>query len=227
MRTDKTNCGVCGNRCSEPYCVEGQCSPCPSGMTMCDGKCVYLGSDRSNCGACGTQCAEPTPFCGGGQCSCPPERTICGGTCAYVPYDAANCGACGNACTGPTPYCVEGRCSPCASSQQSMCNGVCAPILMDSSNCGACGNVCPTGTVCSNGQCFGCGQNQCLTPGGGYPNTWFCDSKNSDLNCGACGNSCFSPLYICVSGWCQLKSCTPGSTLLMTPMEEAAAPPCR
>lgn len=43
LNGDSANCGRCGNVCSgETTCQGGQCKPCPSGLTFCEGVCVDL-----------------------------------------------------------------------------------------------------------------------------------------------------------------------------------------
>lgn len=72
---DPRNCGGCGNVCGEstPYCNQGTCGVCPSGMALCGGQCISILWDNANCGACGVVC--------------PSDQTCTGGYCQYSePY---------------------------------------------------------------------------------------------------------------------------------------------
>lgn len=72
LDVDPAHCGGCSNACAIPEggttsCVSGACVPhCPSGATLCGGRCVVTRSDPNNCGTCGQAC--PSGICTGGAC---------------------------------------------------------------------------------------------------------------------------------------------------------------
>jgi hypothetical protein len=53
---------------------DGNCSPCPSGQTLCQGQCVDESTDSKNCGACGNACSTQD-CCSKGSCV---AETVCG-----------------------------------------------------------------------------------------------------------------------------------------------------
>ena len=71
LKTDKNNCGSCGNACAD---------------ACCNGVCVDTTSDDANCGSCGASCT------GGNTC--------CSSSCVDTKTDLVNCGACGASCNG-------------------------------------------------------------------------------------------------------------------------------
>jgi hypothetical protein len=71
VKTDASNCGVCGNACptGTPFCVASACAAsCASGQIACGTSCVNPANDPMNCGACGKVCPSTAPFCSAGAC---------------------------------------------------------------------------------------------------------------------------------------------------------------
>jgi len=82
LATDDTNCGTCGNVCSQPggrmylgYCSRGTCEwQCAAGRADCNGNSddgceVNTMSDPQNCGGCGIVCdGIAGQACAGGRC---------------------------------------------------------------------------------------------------------------------------------------------------------------
>jgi hypothetical protein len=210
-----------GQVCSQ---VGGQCS-CPTGTTLCGGKCAVTRTDPNNCGACGNACSPGDRCCAGvcvscpirGECvgdqpacACPPERpSICvlGGT---------RIAACFNLKTGDqgTGFC--GTCGFICAEGQDCCNGVCQNLQDDPANCGRCGLLCTTAPggnpACCHGNCvdlnhdaancghcrLGCGPAQrCINAvcKGGPP----CQGGRCDPSC-----TCPLPGETCVRGFCSL-----------------------
>lgn len=93
LKTDKANCGMCGNACTD-VCCNGSCvdstsdnancgscgSACMNGNTCCSSSCVDTNSDKSNCGTCGSSCSGT---CTNGQCMQMCQVDL--GTCAHSP----------------------------------------------------------------------------------------------------------------------------------------------
>lgn len=169
--SNPNNCGACGNECAPGTpCIVGQCG-CPSGLLLCDGKCIDPRSDDLNCGTCGNICFPPADACdpvqpntgygcragtcmkkctsNAADCNNDMEQTTCAGDgCEVIGLDTEeNCGACGIKCTKPGERCVdEGNgyeCAvPCAKSGKSSCKGKCVDLLSDVGACGSCGAPC-------------------------------------------------------------------------------------
>ena len=55
LQADAIHCGKCDNTCPAfTPCVGGICgSPCPPGLSPCNGTCVMLNTDPKNCGKAG------------------------------------------------------------------------------------------------------------------------------------------------------------------------------
>ncbi|KAI5362627.1 hypothetical protein Slin14017_G063080 [Septoria linicola] len=59
FKTDKNNCGKCGNKCSDgKKCVSRKCKSsqptCPTPKKLCYGNCIDCQTDNNNCGGCGS-----------------------------------------------------------------------------------------------------------------------------------------------------------------------------
>jgi len=203
-----------------------------------DGCEVNTKTDVDNCGACGAKpcpTLNGQAYCADSQCgiTCAENFADCDGEAGNgcekdVSRDINNCGGCGKACTasaGKTAWCRKGQCgeTTCATGRgdcngdpdDDAANGGCETDLKaDVDSCGACGTICVVSggeAQCSAGSC----SIKSCSPGlancsGGYADG--CETNtNTDLaNCGTCGKGCStangSPA--CVSGACQVKSCT-------------------
>ncbi|MEZ4392564.1 MAG: hypothetical protein R3A48_15865 [Polyangiales bacterium] len=130
LNTSTSNCGACGNVCSNPHggavCTAGTCgiSTCSSGYSNCDGEVgngceTNTRNNVNHCGGCGRVCSLPnaTPRCGSSVC----KISTCN----------ANFGNCNN----------------------NNNDGCEASLLNDNNNCGACGARCGSGRACANGTC--------------------------------------------------------------------------
>src|SRR5262245_55071311 len=108
-------------------------SPCSSGRTNCEGRCVDLNTDSINCGSCGNICptgANAAPGCYAGKC-----------TIAACVRGFANCdGDPLNGCEGRLGAC---NCSMGFADCHNPQDGCDTPTTSDRNNCGACFNVCP------------------------------------------------------------------------------------
>ncbi len=199
--SDITNCGACGNDCSQNgpnwqciqgVCCESQCAPGTLNCTACgqDTTCeTQVGVD--NCGSCGNICSFPHA-----DPQCNPNAGVPGG------YE------CGFFCQAPYADCDTLAVTGCETN------------LGDNVNaCGNCKTVCNStnGTpTCTGGNCG----IQCVVVGGVlYGN---CDSNlgngcetplNTIQNCGTCGNAC-NPANangpICTVAGCSYTSCQAG-----------------
>jgi hypothetical protein len=192
-KTDGSNCGVCGNKCSlanaSAICSAGGCAigACAAGFADCDGVAsngceVNLLSDANHCGSCPIACsgAGGTPKCTAGMCSV---------TCAA---GFADCNAAAPGCETQTS--------------------------IDPNNCGSCGNVCnlahTTASFCSGSTCRvgGCaaGWLDCdgLPANGCETNTIGTDVNN----CGGCGTKCpvANDTTKCTAGVCGVLACNAG-----------------
>ncbi len=129
-RTDRMNCGACGNVCSpQQDCVDGACL-CPPGTTRCGKRCVDLNVDPNNCGECDNGCPgaggesdNGSPLCNGGRCGyvCFPgfkdcNRRVSDGCEVNLGNDPLHCGSCETRCeVARSQPCVAGQCltKPC------------------------------------------------------------------------------------------------------------------
>jgi Stigma-specific protein, Stig1 len=124
LRTDRSNCGSCGNACSQAQaCVSGACTnECAPNQTFCNNGgspfCTDTTTDNANCGGCGNACTGALNVCSGGQCGseCNPYQALCtadGGVpfCVNAKTDNDNCGTCGHVCPSSKPMCASGACT--------------------------------------------------------------------------------------------------------------------
>ncbi len=166
---------------THPYAEE----VCDGQDNDCDGQIdegLDLQTDVNNCGACGVACGEGFT-CTNGQCvPCTDNDqdgfTICDGDCDDS-----------NAQIGPDS---EDVCDGIDNN----CNGIVdefTDIFSDPQNCGGCGMVCPPGSVCSNGVCVVCNDNDqdgfttcdgdCDDNDPAYNPGTFDDCNGNDNNC--------------------------------------------
>lgn len=100
VKTDKANCGLCGNACDNgEVCSDGECkSECGSNEITCDGKCINLSNlHLSECGTCESDYCDADNNMDNGC-----ESNAKGS-------DVNNCGACGNKCD-KLQVCQSGSC---------------------------------------------------------------------------------------------------------------------
>jgi hypothetical protein len=208
VRSDPTNCRVCGGTCVNGSICGGGACVCPNGYVVCAGFCVDPSSSATHCGVCGNACpAGQTCTRGRCGCSCPAGQGCCGamGACLDMQSNPAHCGACGNACAAGQA-CVAGRCACACPAGQTCCGaaGTCINTQTDPRNCGACGRDCnalpgvrPGAATCVAGVCNvtgACvaGRASCATP------TVGCTTDiTAPANCGACGTVCGAATPLC------------------------------
>lgn len=222
LNTDATNCGTCGNSCSNvngtPSCNNGSCAiACNNGFGDCTtsaGCETNTNTSTGHCGGCGNACSSNngTPSCNAGACqiACTTGYANCDGDvtdgCEINTNTNVNhCGACNNKCPSPsggTPNCVNGTCglSSCTAPQAD-CNGQSGDgceinTSNNPSHCGGCGNAC----FVANGT-GGCAASSCsvasCNAGFANCNNLYADGceknlKTDPLNCNACGTVCSS-----------------------------------
>jgi hypothetical protein len=226
VRTSAQHCGRCGNACGAgQQCLINQTTMmptctlvCPTGQTVCGGRCVDVNTDNGNCGACGTACG-PGQVCSDRTCrtNCGPGQTNCSGTCRDLTNDRANCNACGRVC-GAGESCVNSVCTLVCPTGQTACSGTCRDLTNDAANCNACGTTCSGRFANSAPSCVAsaCALGTCNA---GFAN---CDNNNGNgceantntntTHCGACGNTCSFPNAgaTCSNGRCALGACNSG-----------------
>jgi hypothetical protein len=134
--------------------AEGGVTNCPSGTTLCDGRCADTRTDVEHCGACNNPCANDR-VCAGGACvpECPPGQMPCGDRCYNLSLDRAHCGACDATCA-TNESCVAGRCGSVCPAGETRCGDQCVDTLSTGAHCGACGTACAAGESCLNGHCW-------------------------------------------------------------------------
>lgn len=135
---------------------------CPSGASLCAGRCTSTRTDPAHCGACGRACAAGEA-CTDGTCAvpCAGTTTRCETACVDLARDLANCGSCGHRCEaapGATAACNAGRCGVGCGAGRGDCNGSTADgceveLATSATNCGACGRACAAGQTCVAGAC--------------------------------------------------------------------------
>ncbi|MDF2694832.1 MAG: Tryptophan synthase alpha chain [Labilithrix sp.] len=130
-----TNCGTCNNACAPGktcgYNAQRQIEClCPTGQTLCFGRCVDVTTDPRSCGGCGIDCTtvaanqnNTVAFCTYGSCDygCAQGWGDCDGDpkngCEVnLNSDPKNCGSCGNSCNALAGQpCIAGQCAvePC------------------------------------------------------------------------------------------------------------------
>jgi hypothetical protein len=210
LNTDVTNCGGCGNVCTNPNgttkCTSGVCDPtCQTNFRSCDGNpnngCETPVTTLTNCGACGVPCSpqNATGTCTTGSCqvaSCNTGWENCDGSptngCEVNKNTNVNhCGACNNACTfaNAAASCSGGSCqlgncnSGWGNCDGNATNGCETNTNSNASHCGQCNNACTTGQTCSSGTCSG----------GGSCNPGYLTCGSNNCSCqgeACCGNSC-------------------------------------
>lgn len=183
--SDPKNCGICGNECAEGTpCIEGRCG-CPTGFTLCGGRCVDLQTNDQNCGECGRMCPfipEDGPFAGCEMIDKHAQAKCLGGTCGNLScqYGWGDC----DKDMGQCPTNPNGAWSGCETQVTSV------------ENCGACGNKCGPGQICGRvgmeikciDTCDKLGLTDCGNAGeqgGGCR-----DLNNDPYYCGSCVNEC-------------------------------------
>lgn len=229
VRTDSENCGACGTACGlGSVCRDGACvdnapivdaGVCPTGQSLCGGRCATLSSDPANCGACGTACADAEK-CSAGQCvaSCGAGLTDCEGACAALETDPAHCGACGAVCTtqhGAATFCNAGHCDyqTCEAGfgdcDADRANGCEHRTDDDVSACGQCGVTCqPANTVAPQ---------PCTQEDGGVLDGQLSAVGDAGVVALADGGFCLTPdaaanagVAICQASACTYAACAPG-----------------
>jgi hypothetical protein len=170
-RTDVSNCGACGARCTvanaTAACVGGACGvgTCNAGFGDCDGMAAngcetVITTALDHCGGCGVRCApaNATGACAVGSCSvasCNAGFGDCDGMAANgcevnTRTDAANCNACGTRCApaNATGACAAGACTvgSCDAGfgdcDGDPSNGCEVNLRTDATHCGACPTRC-------------------------------------------------------------------------------------
>ena len=207
VRTDRTNCGVCGVACGDDQvCSQGSCQKSCSGTeTSCYGGCFELKTDEEHCGACDISC-EDGQTCLDGFCGCAVNELNCGGTCVDPQSDVLNCGGCDQNCREDL-VCANGSCDVDCGRSLTDCGSACVNTDRDPDHCGECFKSCSDGEVCSDGMCtVRCQQGllncngRCIDPGS---NRSFCGAS---VNCMEPndGDVCLAG-QICVNGICQIN----------------------
>jgi hypothetical protein len=130
VASDYQNCGGCGKRCeNDELCAAGSCTSnttgctppcagdqscqagscvCPSGQSLCDGRCVNVQNNPDHCGSCDFACGAELG-CTNGVCGCARGETSCSEGCVDASSDDHNCGSCGVVCDDGE-VCSVGEC---------------------------------------------------------------------------------------------------------------------
>lgn len=148
---DDTNCGGCGNDCTQQGSPAGslRCGFVTAGECGCvgnSGRCKVDSGTNPTCSASSGLCV-----CGGNECR---------------PGEACVAGSGGDECS------CEGGAGCAAAEVCCQSAGGCVDLSSDPDNCGACAQACPTGFACSAGSCgcsgdAGCDAGSSGTCGGG------------------------------------------------------------
>ncbi len=173
LTNDQNNCGVCGNACAADVpCIDGKCG-CPSGLLLCDGKCVDPKWDDYNCGTCGKACSPPVDACD-------------------QPHVVYGCvlGECGKKKCAVEQNTQYYDCNKDVFSNTCSGDGCEIDSLKTKQNCGKCGIVCT-------------GKEECVNEGNGWECAVPCERSGKVLcgdtcvdlltdvqNCGTCGREC-------------------------------------
>jgi hypothetical protein len=204
IRSDRANCGACGNDCGSDaltFCNEGGCAswancchqfigfPCP--LTPCGSRCVNLQTDSGNCGDCGITCG--------------PLQRCFSGVCRDYLSDPNHCGPNDELC--PTDkVCKLGECVSCPAGS-TICSNLCIDTATDNQHCGGCGSGCTGDQKCVNSKCLYLADGDGDCPDGSSPcngvccgwtvdDTWvsccsgsgpgteYCDPKRTSANLG-------------------------------------------
>lgn len=126
---------------------------CPTGQSVCSGRCVSLQTDPDNCGACGAT-VGPLGACVSGLSVCQDGIDTCGSTCTDLARDPLNCGGCDVKCSD-LQLCdsSSSSCVAACPTGYDACGRTCADLQSDRFHCGACGAACPVGQQCLAGAC--------------------------------------------------------------------------
>ncbi len=234
--TDTSNCGSCGNVCSNAHgttqCLSGGCFPsCAPLWASCDfdpdNGCETPINTLSDCGSCGQGCdlLHAAESCVTGSClisSCNSGYNNCNGLdidgCEInTASDVSNCGACSNQCTNShgTTQCTSGNCDPSCSSLWGNCDSDpddgCETPTNTLSDCGNCNVACDLPHAqesCTTGTCLitSCDSGWDDCDTGAGCETYISGDLN---NCGGCGSVCnlAHASENCTSGSCLITSC--------------------
>jgi hypothetical protein len=196
-------------RIADGTCQRGRCQrSCPTGLTLCGGRCVSLQTDRKNCGYCGNACGFGR-ICEAGGCrgetgtNCTSDLDCLQGRglictqvsgCGYRPRQC--CAVTGRTCTNDCDCCGTGTCQ----------YGVCkSPENREFCRPGSEYTVpCPDG---------GCCQPQ-------YPNcTQYdgCCAKGYPKYCPLTESCCAEGTYCCQTGCCVATSASASREVIVEP----------
>ncbi len=183
LRTDESNCGMCGRSCGAAQsCTAGVCGGgggCAAPRTMCGASCVDTNIDEAHCGRCDNPCPG-AESCSAGMCSM--MMMMGGGETGIACADNA---ACGMNALGPG-VCIRdfpgGYCSfDCMSDADCGMGGRCIDLGGGRGN--ICLKECSAGSPCRSGQ-------RCATaPPPNMAEVCIPDCGSDPLNCPA-GTTC-------------------------------------
>ncbi|HEX9104006.1 MAG TPA: MXAN_6577-like cysteine-rich protein [Polyangia bacterium] len=159
---------------------------CPTGQTLCGGRCIYVANDPANCGACGNVCPGSL-VCISGACGCPMGLSNCANICVDENVDGNNCGGCGVGCVAGT-VCSAGACAVTCGVNLTQCVQSCIDTQNDPQNCGMCGHACDHNTICCAGNCV---------------------LNDTNAHCGSCA-PCTAGMFCFDAGGDMGLTCSPG-----------------